>query len=120
MRKLGVALIPLMLCGSDAKAVTLLGHSDANSCGVWTADHRSDSIRAVQLNSWLLGFLSGWADTLSVLPSAVVTSNDPLAGTNPTAVEEWIGTYCSQHPLDSLTHAIRQLEEELARRQKPN
>jgi hypothetical protein len=98
----------------------ILGFSEGNSCGAWTSEHRIHSVKTAQLEAWVLGFLSGWAETLASAPEGMVVSRDPLAGTNATAAIEWVSRYCAQHALDTLTEAARLSGEELIRRQKPN
>jgi hypothetical protein len=118
MKKLGVVLVVLMLW-ERAEATSILGYSEANSCGVWTNELRGTP-KKVQLEGWVLGFLSGWAETLSSAPESLVASRDPLARMNATAVIAWMNNYCSQHPLDTLTEATRHLMDEIVSRQKSN
>jgi len=120
-KKVHQYLIALMLlCNQDAKAVTIFDMQNNASCGAWTSEHRIHSLKAAQLESWLFGFLSGWAETLASAPKFAVTVRDPLAGTGATATIEWMNGYCAQHALEPMAGAAQRLEEEIVRRQKKN
>jgi hypothetical protein len=118
MKKMVIVLAVLVLQAQSADAVTILEYPENNTCGWWIVEHRLHSIKAARLEGWLLGFLSGWAETLAAAPESVVTSRDPLAGTNSTAAIEWIDEYCVQHGRDPLPEAVKHLEDDILHRQK--
>jgi hypothetical protein len=97
----------------------ILGFSEGQSCGAWTNEPRGTTKRA-QLEAWILGFLSGWAETLSSAPESLVIARDPLANTDTAAVIAWMNNYCAQHPLDTLTEATKHLMDEILHRKKSN
>ena len=115
-----VCLLGLMvLCSPAAKAVTIFDMQNGESCGAWTSEHRVHSVKAAQLESWLFGFLSGWAETLASAPDSVaVTTRDPLAAFDTAGAIEWINGYCAQHSIDQLAEAAKRLEEAIIQRQK--
>jgi hypothetical protein len=119
MRILSAVFLMLMTWGYCAEATTILGFSEGQSCGAWTNEIRGTTKRA-QLEAWVLGFLSGWGETISSAPESLVVARDPLANTTTAAVIAWMNNYCAQHPLDVLTEATRHLMDEILRRQKSN
>jgi hypothetical protein len=120
MKHIAGCLMALAFCTQSTSAAVLFGMENGQSCGAWTSQHRIHSVKTAQLEAWVFGYLSGWADTLASAPDATVRSRDPLAATEPAAVVEWMNRYCADHALDPLTEALRHLMEEILRHQKAN
>lgn len=85
------------------------------TCGKWSAAmrERDDTDRYI-LSAWVAGYITA-ADMLrtGVGRPSVLTSTDMQA------IEGWVSSYCTTHPLDHLSVAAEQLLIELVRRQTP-
>jgi hypothetical protein len=68
-----------------------------NSCGMWTSSRKGR--QAFGMEQWILGFLSGVAETVNV------TGYDPMNGIDAEAVWGWMDNYCQAHPLDMIVAA---------------
>lgn len=81
-----------------------------NSCGAWTAEASNrSSLKAQLLSWWVMGWVSGAASILA-------DENVPLARTDAQGINQWITTYCTEHPLDPLPNAGGQLVDEMKKR----
>ena len=92
-------LVVLILLQAEAASHWLIGGH--HSCGTWTAERRVNGAITWQLESWVVGYLSGWARA---------SSGNPLAGLEEDAVHAWIDNYCSRNPLDTISDAADELK----------
>ena len=76
------------------------GVGAASSCGTWVAERARR--RALGLEQWLMGFLSGvgWSQP---------DGDDPLTGLDANAVFLWMDNYCSKQPLEPIAMAAARL-----------
>ena len=80
------------------------------SCANWPKNGDiSSAAKAVPLN-WALGFLSGWAAQGRLELLDVI---------DPQAVNDWLTTYCKDHPTAPLPLAVRELERDLEAKLPP-
>jgi len=106
-RGINIALVCLLL-GTAAKAVEIRG---SRSCGVWM-EHRATSPRGIGViaaESWLVGYLSGKANSLG---------KDFLKDTDNESLFAWTDNYCKTSPLDRIDNAGDELSKELIRRKR--
>lgn len=93
--------------------VTVIAPNSAGmpSCGAWTAARttRLDGV-AAQYEKWALGFESG----LNLARSAA--RGDVLRGADTEGVLSWVDQFCREHPLDTLSVAVVDLDRELTLR----
>src|SRR5271165_5759814 len=82
--------------GQAVDAVTL-GGAGLASCESWTTARRDQNVEVLAIQQWVLGFLSGLAETATI---------DPLNGTDGEGVYAWIDNYCQEHPIDQLVTAV--------------
>jgi hypothetical protein len=75
------------------------------SCGVWQHQRAIRSQYALNLEAWVMGYLSGLA-----------TDEEILEGTDSYALFGWIDNYCRLHALDGLPLAVGALVNELTSR----
>jgi len=80
----------------------IYGYPDT-SCGTWTTERDKDSSEGWQLESWILGWISGagWA------------GDTELKNTDSQALIQWINNYCQENPLDELIDGVKALTVEL-------
>jgi hypothetical protein len=116
MRLVASGIAAFALSITAANAITILSLV-SSSCGSWTHERNLNSIKYVQMEGWVTGFISGWAVTWSDAQPKPV---DPLEKMDQAALLEWINGYCASHPLDRLSQAASNLILELEARQKSN
>jgi hypothetical protein len=91
-------LVPALLIASitwsatvQAETVEMIGAGVDQSCGSWVEARKQDGWRALAMQQWALGYLSG---------AAVHSENlNPLRGVDAAAVWLWFDNYCRGHPL---------------------
>lgn len=71
-----------------------------SSCGTWVVERARG--RALGLEQWLMGFLSGvgWSQP---------DGDDPLTGLDANAAFLWMDNYCSKQPLEAVAMAAARL-----------
>jgi hypothetical protein len=79
------------------------------SCGKWTSERQLGSVKFAQYESWVWGYVSGWA-------GRALAPDDPLEKTDAAGITGWISNYCNANPLDKVTHAAHELIQELQTR----
>ena len=106
----------LVLCAAplaqaaDAAASPQFNIRGPASCSNWPKNGDiSSAAKAVPLN-WALGFLSGWAAQGRLELLDVI---------DPQAVNDWLTTYCKDHPTAPLPLAVRELERDLEAKLPP-
>lgn len=101
---------PLVVAhGVLADPIRLLGEG-TSSCGQRTeAVMANDAVVHLQQSAWVLGYLRGAFDGMTVKP-------DPMAGLDSAAVRGWLDKYCREHPLDNIYTAASELTKELIKR----
>jgi len=77
-----------------------------NSCSSWHEERATESTSRNQLQSWVIGFLSGWSFAAAFL-------DDPLDRTTEEAAWAWIDNYCQTHPLGTVPNAAREFATEI-------
>jgi hypothetical protein len=106
MRFLLPAVLVIVLISSAissaAEAYTSAGSGTA-SCGAWTAARRDR--QALNLEQWILGFLTGVADLAASRGVTVPGKVDPLNGVDVQAVWAWVDNFCHAHPLETVIEA---------------
>jgi hypothetical protein len=107
-----VILLLSMKTAQAAKIVTIHG----SSCGAWTQERRTQSVKYAQMEGWAMGFVSGWVATWGDAHQIA----EPLGNLDQAALLEWVNNYCTAHPLESLSNAVYGLTGELEKRQRPN
>ena len=98
----------------DKLNYTVVG-AGTNSCESWTESRRDNSkygfILATGYQNWVLGFLSGANDALTIKHHT-----DILKHTDLDAVWAWVDNYCQSHPLDQISTGVEYLVVELDRK----
>lgn len=110
-----VVLFGFMLIAGRALAEehTALWGFDA-TCGTWVKERQTpSSTKALQLQAWLLGYLSG-------LAASGAYPRDVLRRSNPDGATGWIDNYCREHPLEGLPYAALLLMIDIAKAVGPN
>ena len=94
---------------------TTVGPAGTSSCGSWTESRRDNSKYGFVLTSgyenWVLGFLSGANNALTIEHHADILKNTDLD-----SVWAWVNNYCQSHPMDQISTAIEHLVVELDRK----
>jgi hypothetical protein len=95
----------------DAGAVTVRG---ARPCGTWIAEKpvgdrsaANKSWTRIVAESWVVGFLSGYA---------VASNQEFLKGVDSEGLFIWIDNYCQKNPLNHIGDASEELAQELIKR----
>lgn len=86
---------------TNSNAVDVIAN---RTCGVWAKDHAASSWEAAQDDSWLYGYLSGYA-----MESRV----DFLHSTDADSIILWMNNYCNTNPLDYISVGVIKLKKEL-------
>jgi hypothetical protein len=81
----------------------------ANSCGTWVSERRQDSLVSLQIQTWVLGFLTAYNEF-------VATDGQISRGVDVQGLMGWIDNYCQAHPLEDVESASVHLVLELKRR----
>jgi len=118
MRVLVLAITALFFnCAAIAAPATIKVIGPKVSCGAWVSERRLNSVKYREMEFWVMGFVSGWAEAWS---DAQKLPTDPLRSIDKDGAVEWITRYCGAHPLDQLTDALIGLVIEIESRQKSN
>jgi hypothetical protein len=91
-----------LLFPSASNSQTVLGEGNL-SCGRWTQERNFRGSGAFQLESWILGYMSG-------LNEKGVGQADISRGTDFFGLFGWIDRYCMTNPLDKLYMATNSLK----------
>lgn len=83
------------------------------SCGKWTAERAVRSGQAVQMQSWILGFLTALNLYVPATEGNIARTAD-IEG-----FYGWLDQYCRENPLNAFTSAAMALASELQRRTHP-
>ena len=84
--------------GAEAREVTVKGLGN-KPCSEWTAAHRTKQGDATLQDTWLAGFITGFN------AYGLKDSKDVAAGTDLTAIQVSVSSYCLSHSSDTLFKA---------------
>jgi len=93
--------IGLHLTPAQSETVTIKG---SRSCGTWIQDRKIND--AIDSETWVIGYLSG---------IAVSYNKDILRNSDNSSLYLWIDNYCQKNPLNRISHAAKELANELAK-----
>lgn len=102
-----LAIILISQCFTTRAGAVALISVDASNCREFIAVEKNKLAPYDRTASWIFGFLSG---------VATASDRDLLRGVAPTAVADWISTYCRQNPDDGLDLATARLFQALTNR----
>lgn len=94
------------------ESTMIYGLQPPPSCGNWTAERKQRSGRAVQMESWVMGFLTA----LNLYVPA--TGGDIAKSADVEGFYGWLDKYCGDHPLDTFVGAVMTLADELHTRRR--
>jgi len=110
MRARWCVLIFLLLSATaQAQIAAPILEIGVDSCSDWSKERQTKSYLRAQLESWALGFLSGWSWTRTE-PGA------PFKGVDEATIFSWLDRYCRANPKDGLPAALRKFVLELENR----
>lgn len=117
MRATAITLLVLGTLSTPAfsNQVRVLAYG-GQSCGDWTKERHSNSGAAVAMESWTLGYITGF--NAYGLPDTVATA-DVSGNASSEALFAWLDNYCRANPLDTLHVATDKLINELLGRLQP-
>lgn len=100
--------ISVVLMTNEVSAKYALGPGGV-SCEAWLEARRSRGAEALQLQSWVLGYVSG-------VNAGQSDDADFLVKLDALAIFAWLDSYCPQHPLDKLISASNMQIDDLQKR----
>jgi hypothetical protein len=103
-----VIVISMVLLTNQASAKYIHGPGAGTSCGKWLEERQKRGVGDVQLQGWVLGYLSG--------ANVNQQGTDFLVAVDAAAISAWLDNYCRQHPLEMLWEASDSLILDLAKR----
>ena len=106
-----LGLLTASAATAQAQKVRIYGVAPIPSCETWTTARKAGS--AAQLESWALGFVSGFN---FYSPDS---RGDIAPNTDAKALLSWVDQYCRAKPLDNVLHATTKLVRELKARAAP-
>ena len=99
---LATLLLAVFLIGGTAWAQYTAFGGGTKSCGLWTEQKNADSIRRVQFEQWLGGYMTAYSFW-------VEKGSGPVSDADHVGAIAWIDNYCEEHPLGNVAWAAEQL-----------
>ena len=106
MKKLFIVFLLTSNLLQTANAAEIRG---APSCGTWIEERPQQNFRAISVEAWLVGFLSG---------IAAASNEDILHGTDNASLFLWMNNWCRANPLKDVFDGATALTRELKRKSK--
>ena len=101
-------VMSMVLMTNQVSAKYFIG-AGTNSCGAWLEARKIHGGRAMDMQAWVLGYVSG-------RNQADPRDKDFLVEPDAEALFAWLDSYCPRHPLDKFVSAINALIYDLSMR----
>jgi hypothetical protein len=104
-----VLIFAVISLNAQAQTMAPILEIGIDFCSDWSKERQAQSFLRAQLESWALGFLSGWSWTRT-------EPGTPFKSIDEKAVFAWIDRYCRANPADGLPTALSKFVVEMESR----